>query len=642
MHRFLRMLSLLLLLSFVVALPVAAAPGPVEDIDALATDSTGVVSGYAFNDENGDGLPNDGSLTLCDVIVTLGGSGLPGQMVTPALDGSGYCDTVLAGPYSFEFAGLPEGTYHLSVSYPSAAGAPTVYAATLPTTVDVVIGNGQTSTSTNFAMSWAMTLFGFLWQDLNGDGSWYPGEPVIPNALVEVVKDANGDGQINAGEPVLGSGLTNGNGDYSVGSLPPGKHLLRSLLPGGASSSPKPAVIISGEFTGTSEQNLGALPGSLGGTVWNDMDGDGVIDAGEATLSGARVQLAGDSNYDGIADVQEFTTDVNGLYAFAGLALGEYVLTVGPLTVPAGWVPVDSTEPLPVNSGQNTVDLGFYDPLNVEAMRPSEWNRECKRAGRPAYTQDELNTLVASAEASSVVFSEMGGVCDILKHAGGGELGHALKHGAALQLNLASGRLLPLTHVYLGDLSSVTTVAGAAGEVENLILQGTKDGTKRAADIAEAVNAGKGVGYGQQGSGRLARATYNGKDVTSTLRSSGGTLDMQLDNPAILQKWSPGALPASTNIFRPQLQVKVQAFYEGGILEVLQVLPNGSELSLGQAVPTKWNKDVNTTFTFNVGWAGTVGGLVSTEFRLVVRDPDGDGGHIERAKVDEVELRFDY
>ena len=65
-------------------------------------------------------------------------------------------------------------------------------------------------------------------------------------------------------------------------------------------------------------------PASIAGTLFNDLDSDGVKDTGEGSLSGWRVYI--DSDKDGIFDTGEknLLTDSAGNYKFTGLASGTH------------------------------------------------------------------------------------------------------------------------------------------------------------------------------------------------------------------------------------------------------------------------------------------------------------------------------
>lgn len=69
-----------------------------------------------------------------------------------------------------------------------------------------------------------------------------------------------------------------------------------------------------------------APTGTLGGVVFDDLDGDGVMDVGEPGIAGIGVALAG-------AAMDTVITDEGGVYAFYDLALGDYGITCSPVEV---------------------------------------------------------------------------------------------------------------------------------------------------------------------------------------------------------------------------------------------------------------------------------------------------------------------
>lgn len=110
--------------------------------------------------------------------------------------------------------------------------------------------------------------------------------------------------------------------------------------------------------------------GSLGDTVWNDVNGDGFQQDGEAGLAGWTVTLVGDVNVDGVNETLTTTTDSAGVYHFYNLPAGTYQVTV---TKPWGWVQTYDLDGLgtpdtasrTITWGQNVddVDFGYYRPL---------------------------------------------------------------------------------------------------------------------------------------------------------------------------------------------------------------------------------------------------------------------------------------
>ncbi|MFO0878956.1 MAG: SdrD B-like domain-containing protein [Gemmataceae bacterium] len=80
-------------------------------------------------------------------------------------------------------------------------------------------------------------------------------------------------------------------------------------------------------------------PGSIGDTIFLDVNNNGVPDTGEG-IANVTVTLTGDLDGDGVDETVTATTDTNGLYLFSGLrttAAGvTYTVAVNSATLPAG------------------------------------------------------------------------------------------------------------------------------------------------------------------------------------------------------------------------------------------------------------------------------------------------------------------
>jgi uncharacterized protein (DUF2141 family) len=86
--------------------------------------------------------------------------------------------------------------------------------------------------------------------------------------------------------------------------------------------------------------------GSIAGKVWNDANGNGILDTGEVGVSGRTVYL--DSNNNVVMDSTEkrTTTDTSGNYKFTGLAAGTYKIRE---ILASGWIQTNPTN----NFGDN-------------------------------------------------------------------------------------------------------------------------------------------------------------------------------------------------------------------------------------------------------------------------------------------------
>ncbi len=115
--------------------------------------------------------------------------------------------------------------------------------------------------------------------------------------------------------------------------------------------------------------------GSIGDTVWIDLNGDGVQGPGEPGIAGVGLVLydAGPDGLCGTADdiaKANTVTDANGKYSFSGLAAGTYCVDVIDATVPAGLTLVSGTDPHgPVTLAEGQVyrdaDFGYGGLLGV-------------------------------------------------------------------------------------------------------------------------------------------------------------------------------------------------------------------------------------------------------------------------------------
>ena len=106
--------------------------------------------------------------------------------------------------------------------------------------------------------------------------------------------------------------------------------------------------------------NQVAAPASIAGTKFNDLNGNGVRDAGETGMAGVSIQLKAPSGQTLLA-----ATDANGAFSFTGLAAGTYVLSE---IVPAGFA---QTAPPSPGTISVTVTAGRRpDGTSSSATRP--------------------------------------------------------------------------------------------------------------------------------------------------------------------------------------------------------------------------------------------------------------------------------
>ena len=233
------------------------------------------------------------------------------------------------GQYSF--TELVAGTYRVAEvpqtgwlqSHPASPGFHTVTFAIGQIVDNIDFGNWQPA-----------EIRGTKWNDLDGDGARDAGEPGL--AGWQIYLDGNQNGQWDTGESVQ---VTDSGGNYAFAQLVPGSYRVAEVPQAGWQQR-FPAVPGHHTLTVSAGQVLSNInfgnwqPAQIGGTVWNDLDGDGVPQAAEPGLSNWRVYIDQNQNGQWEAGEPVQTTDATGDYAFTGLGVGTYRIAH---VVQAGW-----------------------------------------------------------------------------------------------------------------------------------------------------------------------------------------------------------------------------------------------------------------------------------------------------------------
>ncbi len=324
-----------------------------------------------------------------DGVQDAGESGISGVTVFLDTDNDGVQDvgeptdvTDANGIYTFN--GLIAGTYNVRVvpgTLP--AGAAQTYdldGLGTANVASVILGGGQDRTDVDFGYRGNLSIGDFVWNDVDADGVQDGGEAGIPSVRVYI--DSDGDGSYDVGEP---TSITNGSGTYTIGNLLPGTYTVRvdtTTLPAGyvqtydlngPLDNAATATLVASSLT-TVDFGYRQL-GSIGDRVWNDVDGDGLQDAGETGLNGVIVYI--DSDGDGVRDAGEpnATTTGDGNYTIGNLPAGTYTVRVDTSTLPAGFVQtydlnggLDNAASVTLAAGQNRTDVDYGYKLAVPAL----------------------------------------------------------------------------------------------------------------------------------------------------------------------------------------------------------------------------------------------------------------------------------
>ncbi len=275
----------------------------------------GKISGYKFNDLNGNGTREQDEPPLNDWTILLNGS-------ASAVTGSGEWPD---GYY--EFTGLEAGVYTLSEDLQP--GWTQTYPQN-PATHSVNVTSGTDSTGNDFGNFQNITISGQKFNDLNGNGLKDQGEPGLPGWTINLDTGANGS--------VDASTVTNGSGDYSFVNLGPGTYRLREVQQGGwtqTTSDPSDIVASSGSnVTGIDFGNFQNVSVEACKIVDNDGNLETTNDQSPIMNWTVNLSINGQT-----ADTQ--TTGENGCYTWTDLRPGvSYDVSE---TVPAGWTALTPT-----------------------------------------------------------------------------------------------------------------------------------------------------------------------------------------------------------------------------------------------------------------------------------------------------------
>ncbi len=368
----------------------------------------GAIGDYVWYDANADGIQDVGEPGLGNVTMDLyrdNGDGV----FNPATDTLvGITTTGADGGYIF--TGLPPAVYFVNVTDRNgmlAGLTHTLGPQSQAIPHKVTLGSGEIYRDADFGYVQqpgpGRAIIGdTVWYDGDGDGVRDPGEPGIPGVQVCATPLAGGspicDVTNESGQYLISVPATAGSaqpGTYTVAPVnPPAGYTATTPVPHGPVTVSPGDQYLDADF-GYNSPNLG----TIGGTIWNDSDKDGLLDPGEPRLPGVSVDLIRDLNGNGLRDPGEpliatATTDQNGNYTFAGLPAGNYLVVVsdtqnvlddfrpGPLGPNPGQDNNSQEQPyainLPTGGTNTTADFGYMLPgtNNVGIIGNQVWYEE--------------------------------------------------------------------------------------------------------------------------------------------------------------------------------------------------------------------------------------------------------------------------
>lgn len=315
--------------------PVTGKTGPVTllagqintTVDAALRNPavTARLGDFVWNDVNGNGFQDAGEPGVPGVSVfLLDNAGNVIKNTTTNANGFYLFTDLAAGTYKVKFGNLPAG-FVATTKDATPANDNTdsdADAATL-TTDNIVLAAGAVDLKWDLGIKSTTTasVGDYVWNDTDGDGAQDANETGIPGVLVTLYNSAGA---------AVASAVTDANGKYLFVNVAPGSYTMGfSGLPIGAvfttkdnaadgvDSDVNPGTgktdaftLVAGQANMTIDAGLVTRFAAVGNYVWQDLNSDGIQDAGEPPVAGVTVILYNSANQ----PVASAVTDGNGFY----------------------------------------------------------------------------------------------------------------------------------------------------------------------------------------------------------------------------------------------------------------------------------------------------------------------------------------
>jgi len=377
------------------------------DLGYTGDSGTATIGDFVWSDADGDGAQDAGEPGISGVTVQIyldddGTAGL--NTGTDTLVGT----TTTAADGSYLFTGVTaSGTEDYFVYVNDGQAALSGYTVTTPTgstpsaSISVQdVDPGEIVLNADFGFQpnpgTTFSISDKVWFDADADGTLDGGEPGISGVTVDLL-DATGS--------VIATTTTDANGNFTFSGLPGGgaDYTIKITDTGGAlndyygTTAPAIATELDIDNLTADVNNTGppngapnfgySLSGSMGDTVFNDLDGDGTQDTGEMGFGGLTVNLYIDTNGNGLLDdggsaVASQVTDANGNYLFAGLDDGNYIVSIDSPPTGFTYTGTDSDtgtagdqQAGTISGGNNILDRDFgYQAAIQREISGTIWN----------------------------------------------------------------------------------------------------------------------------------------------------------------------------------------------------------------------------------------------------------------------------
>ncbi len=375
----------------------------------------GSIGDTVFFDVDGvetDGLLDVGDAAIGNVRVTVVWAGADG--VAGNGDDFSFTDTTdTSGNYLV--TDLPHGTYTVTVDdtdLPAGLTGQTYDSdgvGTAHTSATTLDGTNPNDLLQDFSYTGETTgLIGdTVWFDANADGIEDAAEVGFSGVDVTLLWFGP-DGIEGNGDDVSQSTITDGNGQYLFDNLPEGEFRVTidpATLPAGltqtadfdgTATSDTSLVTLDTLNPSNLDQDFGYTGvGSLGDTVWLDLDASGTatIDTGEPGIPGVDVIIVW-TNPQGADMTFTVTTDSDGMYLWPSAPYGDFTITVDTATLPAAMVQTYDDD------GLGTADTS---PATLDGANPDDLDQDFSYRGTGSlgdtvWQDDDADGAIDAAE----------------------------------------------------------------------------------------------------------------------------------------------------------------------------------------------------------------------------------------------------
>ena len=387
-----------------------------NDFGYQTAPTVAIVGDYLWSDANSNGIQDLGEIGIGGVTMNLVS---PGPDTTFGTSDDVLEDTTTTNAFGrYYFTNVTPGTYRVEVGSALPGYSPTAGPQSMgdwvSTPITTVGGSSYMMMDFGFNSASTYSASDRVWFDTNNNGLFDAGEPGIKDVTVLILDSAGF---------VAGYDVSDLNGDFTFTGVPDGDYTIKiedadGKLIGFAPTTSYAEVrerdiTVSGGNISNVSFGFNA-PGMIGDTVWNDLDFDGVQDAGEPGIENVTVDLYKDTNGDGVFDpafdqfIGSTTTDADGNYSFQVSVAGRYFVSVdenqAPLlsmvltttddeTGPAAPGAQVQVELLDLNTSFMTADFGYaVYPSDLEVTKVSSAVDDVHPGDTITYTVTITNT----------------------------------------------------------------------------------------------------------------------------------------------------------------------------------------------------------------------------------------------------------